>query len=807
MTQSSATHRPDSAGHLPQVACAALVTLLVAAVMVMGFALHRLAVDDAYITYRYAQNLALGRGFTYNPDRPILSTTAPLYALTLAAGTLVWPDTPALANTLSAVALGLAATLLYTLGRREGNLWTDALAALLLAAYPLLWLSLGLETAAFLALSLGAIVAYRRDQLLRTAALLALAALVRGDGLVLAAVLVADHALGALGSRRSAGRTQAEAPEVTAGNPGSGWWRRLLNAALVFLAVLLPLVLWLTWQFGSPLPATLKAKVAQSELGITGFYAHTTYLQGLAILARARFAQAPLYALFVPAVIAGLIAMWRQAPWVRLLVGWGGAYLAGYALLGVTPYYWYYAPLVPGLASVAALGVVETGRWLSTRLGEPRKPFKALAPAFASLWALALLASLAQSDCAMVRALDGSVPPPEDPVSKVLPEAKASSYRRAGEWLREHTPTSAVVGVTEVGIMGYYSQRHMVDFLGLLEPEVAQALGRGDLYYALLRYQPDYLALTGVSPLYAYDLRADPWFQVAYQPVQIIDDPRFWGSPVTIYQRHVERVPLVALAGSGLPVGAARLDVDLGPIRLLGAIAEQAAVQPGDVLPLTLYWQALQPVAMDYTVFVHLLGQHDRVIAQRDAIPGLGDQTTSQWAPGQIVVDPHLLVLPEAAYSPDEATWEVGLYEPSTGQRLQSPTGADNVRFAQILVQIRETPMNLDFGHAVLVAYGLDHLALSPGGVLGVTLHWGSPETVPITLQLVNESGSVAAQVAGDTRQAAYSLALGPDALPGAYDLEVLAADPLTGQPLPLLGADGQPRGDRARLTKVRLYP
>ena len=141
-------------------------------------------------------------------------------------------------------------------------------------------------------------------------------------------------------------------------------------------------------------------------------------------------------------------------------------------------------------------------------------------------------AALLWSDLAVVRGLEGPLPPPDDPVSKVLPEAKAGPYERAGRWLHDHTPADALVGVTEVGIMGYYAQRPMVDFLGLLEPDVAQALARGDLYWALLRYQPDYLALTAISPLYAYDLRADPWFQAAYAPVEAVDDPRFWGSPV-----------------------------------------------------------------------------------------------------------------------------------------------------------------------------------------------------------------------------------------------------------------------------------
>jgi len=40
--------------------------------------------DDSFITFRYAQNLAAGHGLVYNPGDTTLSTTAPLYAILLA---------------------------------------------------------------------------------------------------------------------------------------------------------------------------------------------------------------------------------------------------------------------------------------------------------------------------------------------------------------------------------------------------------------------------------------------------------------------------------------------------------------------------------------------------------------------------------------------------------------------------------------------------------------------------------------------------------------------------------------------------
>ena len=768
--------------------------LLVVIALGLGIALHRLAVDDAFITYRYAYKLATGQGFAYNAGRPVLSTTAPLYALVLAAGARIWPDIPALANALSAFALAIAAVLLTFLGRREGSRAVGALAGLFLVAYPLLWLSLGLETAFFLALALGAILAYQSGHLFWMAVLLALATLTRGDGLILSGVIAAGYALRWLMPPTGGVSRDFRSPI------------KALGAVGVYVAVMLPLLLWLTWQFGSPLPVTLRAKVAQSELGVTGFYAHSTYLQGLGVLLRARLAQSPLVVLFVPAAVVGLIAMVRRARWVRLIVAWGAAHLAGYTLLGVTPYYWYYAPLVPALACLAALGIVDSARWCVDRLGI--RKLASWGVGFGVLWGVALVFTLLRSDWAMVRALNGPVPLPDDPVSKVLPEAKVGVYEQAGRWLRDHTPPDALVGVTEVGVMGYYADRPMVDFLGLLEPEVAQALARGDLYWALLKYQPDYLALTAVSPLYAYDLRADPWFQAAYAPVQTFDDARFWGSPLTVYQRRVARTPLSDWSAGELPTGAMRLGVGFGgQIRLLGALTGQTTVRPAGILPLTLYWQAVGPIAEDYTVFVHLLGQYDRVIAQRDAAPGLGAQPTGQWAPGEMIADPYLLALPEAAYAPDQMVWEVGLYDTQTGQRLQAADGTDNVRFGAVTLQPAADPLHLNFGPAALTGYELNRLALRPGEALHVTLHWTGQGPVRVTMQLASETGEAAAQASGDLDQGVYTLILDASARPGAYDLEMLLVDPATEATLPLLGADGQPQGDRAQLTKVRLYP
>jgi hypothetical protein len=73
-------------------------------------------------------------------------------------------------------------------------------------------------------------------------------------------------------------------------------------------------------------------------------------------------------------------------------------------------------------------------------------------------------------------------------------------YRAAGEWLQENTSPEDKVGAMEVGIIGYYARRPMVDFAGLIQPDVAEILTQNTTYedaavWAAVKYQPRYIVL------------------------------------------------------------------------------------------------------------------------------------------------------------------------------------------------------------------------------------------------------------------------------------------------------------------------
>ena len=73
-------------------------------------------------------------------------------------------------------------------------------------------------------------------------------------------------------------------------------------------------------------------------------------------------------------------------------------------------------------------------------------------------------------------------------------------------------------------------------------------------------------------------------------------------------------------------------------------------------------------VDADYTVFVHLT-RDGQLIAQSDSFPAHGYYPTSLWRPGDVVVDEHVLRLPEP-YDPARHVLTVGLYRLETMRRL-----------------------------------------------------------------------------------------------------------------------------------------
>jgi hypothetical protein len=107
---------------------------------------------------------------------------------------------------------------------------------------------------------------------------------------------------------------------------------------------------------------------------------------------------------------------------------------------------------------------------------------------------------------------------------------------------------------------------------------------------------------------------------------------------------------------------------------------------PGDRVQVTLYYEALMPFGIDYTVFVHVVDGQGNIVVQQDTYTGMGRYPTTMWQPGDMIADTFVLTLPEWTPVPSELTFEAGFYDCETGLRLlmvdeQGQAVADSVWF------------------------------------------------------------------------------------------------------------------------------
>jgi Gpi18-like mannosyltransferase len=109
-----------------------------------------------------------------------------------------------------------------------------------------------------------------------------------------------------------------------------------------------------------------------------------------------------------------------------------------------------------------------------------------------------------------------------------------------------------------------------------------------------------------------------------------------------------------------IPENAVPVDATIdNSIRLLGYSLDRNT----SASTLTLYWTALTHNNHDYTIFVHLLRDTQRV-AQQDARPQNGDYPVYRWYYYQVIATQY--VFPVSALVPPPDSFQVGLYDAAT---------------------------------------------------------------------------------------------------------------------------------------------
>ncbi len=236
-------------------------------------------------------------------------------------------------------------------------------------------------------------------------------------------------------------------------------------------------------------------------------------------------------------------------------------------------------------------------------------------------------------------------------------------------------------------------------------------------------------------------------------------------------------------------------------MRLLGYDLGAASTQPGGQVPVTLYWEALAPMARNWSVFVHLEDSNQIPVAQRDTYPGVGLLATADLQPGRTFADRYVINVPPGVYAPDTLTLAVGLYDYTTCpacERMET-AGVDSVSLHEIELAPRPSldgvpnPTRVNFGgEAELIGYELDTRRARPGETITLTLYWRGLREMETNYSVfahvlgadnhlwangdswpAGGAAPTAAWTPGEIVEDAHTLALDPATPPGVYPIEI----------------------------------
>jgi hypothetical protein len=469
---------------------AAVFWLLLAALPAVRLAGR--AVDDVFITYRYAQNLAAGQGFVFNPGERAFGITEPAVGLVL--GGLAWSSgiaIPILGTLFTAAALLALATGFLVEARGRNRLAEGLVLGTLLLATPLLWGTQGAAGPAVLALLLLA------GRLAETRPLLAgvlcgVAVAFRPDALVGGAVLAAMLLL-----------RMRRIP-----------WRFGLAAGAVVALLALAAYGW----FGAVIPQTLVAKQFHaarnpgSWIGLGSFW-------GFAI---ERSKEGPLGAAVPWTLLAGLLGatlFLRRGSLAERVVVVDGLLLALiYPLLRVPFFSWYAIPPLVSLLWGLAQILGASARAARQRDGARR-------------WSLASVAAILA--LLVLAWLGGFVLFLRD----ARPDWRTVVYLEAGRWLHDHAAPDASLAFHEVGMLAFSSQRRVEDLLGLVTPRSLPYAREGDIVGAFLSRPTEYFVAHPFADGGAIRaITSRDWFREGYVEVVHFDHPEL-GGWISIFER------------------------------------------------------------------------------------------------------------------------------------------------------------------------------------------------------------------------------------------------------------------------------
>jgi len=452
------------------LALAALVGGAYLLVRAVGYGVTGFPLDDAWIHQTYARNLATTGQWAFVPGQVSAGSTAPLWSLLLSLGYRLGIPYTVWAYGLGVLALGLTGSTVSWLGTMlfpDQRRATYLAGILCIGEWHLVWAAVsGMETVLFIWLSVMAVALWQRSNIKYQMAVAKTEATEKESRFAARASNFDMFDLQFLLLGFLGGLLALTRPEglLLVGLIGlaTGWQRRraplrwLLSWAAMGFGLLLTLAPYLIFHYsttGLPFPNTLYAKQQEYHDMLALYPVWRRWLTVASVtLVGVQVLLLPGFFLAVGRAITGRSSAPARSG-ILLITAWWFAHLALYALrLPVTYQHGrYQMPVIPFFILI---GAAATGQLLRL-VGQPsvNRILSRTMIASTILVSLAFLGIGARAYATDVTFIQG--------------EMVATA-----RWLMENTPEDSRIAVHDIGAVGYFADRPLLDLAGLITPQV-----------------------------------------------------------------------------------------------------------------------------------------------------------------------------------------------------------------------------------------------------------------------------------------------------------------------------------------------
>ena len=402
--------------------------------------------DDALIYQRYVQNLFMGNGLVYNVGEFFNGLTSSLYTYLTIIMVFIIGDIQQASALLSTLFMALALSIFTLNFSKYEHLYFIILGALFAACFPYFYFNYGMETPLFLFLIGLCLYLFEKEDILFLGIACTLLIMTRSEGVFLILAMAVEHF-----------RQKRPFPK--------------LKYFIIPCLLLVAQYSFNKFYYGQFLPATASAKIQQGQSGYWGSWP-TAFLDIKYQADWFFMASKPLLYSFLILPLLGIVSLKTKSINIVSIL-----FLIFYSLfftfLNIPNYHWYYAPYYIFMFFYSSIGIAYLVKKFKKSNITLFNILGVTATLLFSFWLL--YSSIVASNL------------------RVQGEKGPEIYRRVGQWLEKNTDPKAKIALVEIGTIGWYSKRYIIDILGLVNPSNAAYIGKKDVTSWLKHHSPDYI--------------------------------------------------------------------------------------------------------------------------------------------------------------------------------------------------------------------------------------------------------------------------------------------------------------------------